>query len=76
MRVGCLEDWGSAGADEQWCGVKSKSKSWSAGEQESRARGAGEAQGGGGWSSNASADLYVRMEKSGIEFSATMLQKL
>ena len=30
----------------------------------------------GGWSSNASADLYMRMERPGIEFSAKMLQKL
>ena len=29
----------------------------------------------GEWSSNTSADLYGRMEKPGIEFSATMLQK-
>ena len=30
----------------------------------------------GGWSSNASADLYVRMRRPGIEFSAKMLRKL
>ena len=29
-----------------------------------------------GWSSNASADLYMRMERLAIEFSAKMLWKL
>ena len=30
----------------------------------------------GGWSSNASADLYGKMERPGIKFSAKMLRKL
>ena len=29
-----------------------------------------------GWSSNASADLYGKMERPGIKFSAKMLRKL